>query len=64
MARADLVLLTLLFLAVPSLLIVAFGQRAQAFSAEGQKLDEQQLLGCREIVLALFIVLTASSLAA
>jgi threonine/homoserine/homoserine lactone efflux protein len=56
------VLLTLLLLALPSLLILAFGQRAEAFLPKVRKWMSDNSWVVSEIVLALFIALTASSL--
>jgi cytochrome c biogenesis protein CcdA len=58
------VLLTLLLLALPSLLIVAFGQRAEAFLPKVRKWMSDNSWVISEIVLALFIALTINSLAA
>jgi Sap, sulfolipid-1-addressing protein len=58
------VLLTLLLLALPSLLIVAFGQRAQAFLPKARKWMSDNSWVVSEIVLALVIALTINSLAA
>lgn len=58
------VLLTLLFLALPSLLIVLLGKRAEAFLPKVRDWMKSNSWIISEIVLALFIVLTVNSLAA
>jgi hypothetical protein len=57
------VLLTLLFLALPAILLLVFGQRAQAFMPKARDWMNNNSWIVSEIVIALFIVLTANSLA-
>jgi hypothetical protein len=57
------VLLTLLFLALPAILLLVFGQRAQAFMPKARDWMNTNSWIVSEIVIALFIVLTANSLA-
>jgi hypothetical protein len=55
--------LTLLFLALPTIRPLLFGQRAQAFLSKARDWMNTNLLIVSEIVIALFIVITANSLA-
>ena len=55
--------LTLLFLAVPSLLLLLFGDRAQAFLPKARQWMNDNSWIVNEIVIALFIGLTISNLA-
>jgi hypothetical protein len=57
------VLLTLLLLALPAILILAFGQRAQAFLPKARDWMNANSWIVSEIVIGLFIVITADSLA-
>jgi Sap, sulfolipid-1-addressing protein len=57
------VLLTLLLLALPAILILAFGQRAQAFLPKARDWMNANSWIVSEIVIGLFIVITANSLA-
>jgi hypothetical protein len=57
------VLLTLLFLAAPALLLLAFGQRAQAFLPKARDWMNNNSWVVSEIVIGLFIVITINSLA-
>jgi hypothetical protein len=57
------VLLTLLLLALPMLLILGFGPRAQAFLPKARDWMNANSWVVSEIVIGLFIVITASSLA-
>jgi hypothetical protein len=57
------VLLTLLFLALPAILLLVFGQRAQAFLPKARDWMNTNSWIVSEIVIALFIVITANSLA-
>jgi Sap, sulfolipid-1-addressing protein len=57
------VLLTLLFLGLPAILLLVFGQRAQAFLPKVRDWMNTNSWIISEIVIALFIVLTANSLA-
>ena len=56
-------LLTVLFLALPSLLLVLFGQRAQAFLPKARDWMNTNSWVVSELVIALFIVITINSLA-
>jgi hypothetical protein len=56
------VLMTLLLLAIPSLLLLVLGQRAQAFLPKARDWMSANSWVISEIVLALFIVLTLGSL--
>jgi hypothetical protein len=55
--------LTLFFLALPPLLILAFGQRAQAFLPKARDWMNENSWVVSEIVIGFFIVITANSLA-
>lgn len=55
--------LTLFFLALPALLILAFGQRAQAFLPKARDWMNENSWVVSEIVIGFFIVITANSLA-
>jgi hypothetical protein len=55
--------LTLFFLAVPSLLLVAFGERAQLFLPKAREWMNTNSWVVNEIVIGLFIVLTINSIA-
>ena len=55
--------LTLLFLALPALLLLAFGQRAQAFLPKARDWMNNNSWVVNEIVIGLFILLTANSIA-
>ena len=57
------VLLTLLLLALPALLLLLFGQRAQAFLPKARDWMDTHSWVVNEIVIGLFIVITANSLA-
>jgi Sap, sulfolipid-1-addressing protein len=57
------VLLTLLFLGLPAILLLVFGQRAQAFLPKARDWMNTNSWIVSEIVIALFIVITANSLA-
>jgi Sap, sulfolipid-1-addressing protein len=57
------VLLTLLLLALPAILILAFGQRAEAFLPKARDWMTANSWIVSEIVIGLFIVITANSLA-
>jgi Sap, sulfolipid-1-addressing protein len=57
------VLLTLLFLGLPAILLLVFGQRAQAFLPKARDWMNTNAWVVSEIVIALFIVITANSLA-
>lgn len=57
-------LVTLFLLALPSLLIVAFGERAESLPPKVRDWMNNNSWVVSEIVIALFIGLTASSLAA
>ena len=57
------VLLTLLFLGLPSILLLVFGQRAQAFLPKARDWMNTNSWIVSEIVIVLFIVITANSLA-
>jgi hypothetical protein len=54
--------LTLLFLALPAILLVLFGQRAQAFLPKARDWMNANSWVVSEIVIALFIVITINSL--
>ena len=54
--------LTLLFLALPAILLVLFGQRAQAFLPKARDWMNTNSWVVSEIVIALFIVITLNSL--
>ncbi len=56
------VLLTLFLLALPALLILAFGQRAEAFLPKARDWMNSNSWIVSEIVIGLFIVITANSL--
>ncbi len=56
-------LLTLLFLALPAILLLAFGQRAQTFLPKVRDWMNTHSWVVSEIVIGLFIVITANSLA-
>ena len=56
------VLLTLLLLALPALLLLVFGQRAQEFLPKARDWMNTNSWVVSEIVIALFIVITANSL--
>ncbi|MCD6014400.1 MAG: hypothetical protein K0R88_484 [Solirubrobacterales bacterium] len=55
--------LTLFFLALPSLMLVAFGDRAQRFMPEARQWMNDNSWVINELVLALFIALTISNIA-
>jgi Sap, sulfolipid-1-addressing protein len=55
--------LTLLFLGLPAILLLLFGQRAQAFMPKARDWMNTNSWVVSEIVIALFIVITANSLA-
>jgi hypothetical protein len=57
------VLLTLLFLALPTILILLFGRRAQAFLPKARDWMNANSWVVSEIVIVFFIVITANSLA-
>jgi hypothetical protein len=57
------VLLTVLLLALPAILLLAFGQRAQAFLPKARDWMNTNSWIVSEIVIGLFIVITANSLA-
>jgi hypothetical protein len=57
------VLLTLLFLGLPAILLLVFGQRAQGFLPKARDWMNTNSWIVSEIVIALFIVITANSLA-
>ena len=57
------ILLTLLFLALPSLLLLAFGRRAQAFLPKARDWMNTNSWVVNEIVIGFFIVITINSLA-
>jgi hypothetical protein len=57
------VLLTLLFLGLPAILLLVFGRRAQAFLPKVRDWMNTNSWIISEVVIALFIVLTANSLA-
>jgi hypothetical protein len=57
------VLLTLLFLGLPAILLLVFGQRAQTFLPKARDWMNTNSWIVSEIVIALFIVITANSLA-
>lgn len=57
------VVLTLLLLALPALLLLAFGQRAQAFLPKARNWMNENSWVVSEIVIGLFIVITANSIA-
>jgi thiol:disulfide interchange protein len=52
-----------LFLALPAILLLVFGQRAQAFLPKARDWMNTNSWIVSEIVIALFIVITANSLA-
>jgi hypothetical protein len=56
-------LLTLVFLALPAIVLVTFGQRAQAFLPKARDWMNTNSWVVSELVIALFIVITANSLA-
>ena len=56
------VLLTLLFLALPALLLLLFGQRAQTFLPKARDWMDTNSWVVSEIVIAFFILITANSL--
>jgi hypothetical protein len=56
-------MLTLLFLALPAILLLAFGQRAQAFLPKARDWMNTNSWVVSEIVIGLFIVLTINSIA-
>lgn len=56
-------LLTLLLLALPALLLVAFGERAQAFLPKARNWMNDNSWVVSELVIALFVALTISNLA-
>jgi hypothetical protein len=58
------VLMTLLLLALPSLLLVAFGATAQAFLPKAREFMNNNSWVVSEIVIALFIGLTLNNLVA
>ena len=55
--------LTLLFIALPAILLLLFGQRGQAFLPKARDWMNDNSWVVSEIVIALFIVITANSLA-
>jgi Sap, sulfolipid-1-addressing protein len=55
--------LTLLFLALPGILILAFGRRAEAFMPKARDWMNANSWVVNEIVIALFIAITANSIA-
>jgi uncharacterized protein involved in cysteine biosynthesis len=57
------VLLTLLFLAIPSLLLVLLGQRGQTLLPKVRDWMNNNSWIVSEVVIGLFVVITASSLA-
>ncbi len=57
------VVLTLLFLALPAILLLVFGQRAQAFMPKARDWMKTNSWIVSEIVIGLFIVIAANSLA-
>jgi thiol:disulfide interchange protein len=57
------VLLTLLFLGLPAILLLLFGQRAQAFLPKARDWMNTNSWIVSEIVIVFFIVITANSLA-
>ena len=57
------VLTTLLFIGLPAILLLVFGQRAQAFLPKARDWMNTNSWIVSEIVIALFIVITANSLA-
>jgi hypothetical protein len=57
------VLLTLLFLALPAILILAFGRRAQAFLPKARDWMNANSWIVSEMVIGLFLVITVNSLA-
>ena len=57
------VLLTLLFIALPSLLVVALGQRGKTLLPKVRDWMNKSSWIVSEIVIGLFIIITASSLA-
>jgi threonine/homoserine/homoserine lactone efflux protein len=57
------VLLTLLFLALPAILLLVFGQRAQAFLPKARDWMNSNSWVVSEIVIGLFIVITINSIA-
>jgi threonine/homoserine/homoserine lactone efflux protein len=57
------VLLTLLFLALPAILLLVFGQRAQAFLPKARDWMNSNSWIVSEIVIGLFIILTINSIA-
>ena len=57
------VALTLLFLAMPALLLLAFGDRAQAFLPKARQWMNDNSWVINELVIGLFIAITANSLA-